>query len=681
MVASNALTWLPNGLRVGYLQDDSGGTNVLSQSVVADGTTDNTTALQAVFTAASAGDIIVFPPGTYKADQVTMTGVNDVTVVGYGATLYSDSGTADSWAMEFDDCDRIKVFGFNVDQSNNATASKQNGFLFRQCDGVEVAYNHFTDVWEGVRLEADTGDTVACSNVSVHHNTTASPTFTRPAWVLFQTFNVLVATENLDGDSIWTTGINVSDNLVTKGRVAYLTHVRQAVVADNISNESLDSVIYLDNDVQHFTVTGNIVYKGGKESIKIQQAQQGDGVMVGNYVYGAGDATDEGVTLYVIHDSKNVTFSGNTGVFSDNSESQNGLVMYDVDNINVNGNTFNGADTTAVNNADGIVVRNAGTLGDGNSTNIIIANNIFNTMPGQGIILQSESTYTISGVRIEGNHIHGDDTATEAYGIWLRNDAAGSTITDVTVRGNTITNWTTRGINVSGNGNDGAVSNIDINDNNFHDPDGNNACIRIEDDVTYSGDNFIRYNRSDGGALDMIVFEDAADKATWIIRENFDEEVEIGGQYPACFTASTPQTLVTDTDLVVALDTEQEDPESGFSVSASVITCANAGTYLVSYMAVINQETTSGDTFGAYHSKVEVNSGGGYADVPQSYSGTWLREGVTGVCRDNMGSTFVTSFAAGDLIRLILREEVSTLDTDTNPGSALAQISFVKVGE
>ena len=59
---------------------------------VGDGSNDDTTAITAAFTAAAAGSILSFPPGTYKVSGVNVTG-KAITLMGYGATLNCTGAT------------------------------------------------------------------------------------------------------------------------------------------------------------------------------------------------------------------------------------------------------------------------------------------------------------------------------------------------------------------------------------------------------------------------------------------------------------------------------------------------------------------------------------------------------------------------------------------------------------
>lgn len=115
--------------------------NVLAYGAVGDGTTDDSTAVAAAFTAAGAGDTVYFPPGyTYLFNATVSTG-SDVRVLAYGATLKVGTATP------------LSITGDNV-TVEGAT------FLGTATDHTVVAVGG-----EGLYIDA----TAARSNIRIRH--------------------------------------------------------------------------------------------------------------------------------------------------------------------------------------------------------------------------------------------------------------------------------------------------------------------------------------------------------------------------------------------------------------------------------------------------------------------------------------------------------------------------------
>lgn len=67
------------------------GFDVTAFGAIGDGTTDDTAAIGTCFSSAPAGSAITFPPGTYLLKSPISIGVDNLTVIGQGATIISDA--------------------------------------------------------------------------------------------------------------------------------------------------------------------------------------------------------------------------------------------------------------------------------------------------------------------------------------------------------------------------------------------------------------------------------------------------------------------------------------------------------------------------------------------------------------------------------------------------------------
>lgn len=90
--------------------------SVMDFGAVGDGVADDTIAVQAAVTALTIGDVLTFPPGTYKLSaEISFNGKSNVDVFGYGATV---KGTSTRFRSYFNvsGTDNMRFYGFSFDQ-------------------------------------------------------------------------------------------------------------------------------------------------------------------------------------------------------------------------------------------------------------------------------------------------------------------------------------------------------------------------------------------------------------------------------------------------------------------------------------------------------------------------------------------------------------------------------------
>ncbi len=142
---------------------------------------------------------------------------------------------------------------------------------------------------------------------------------------------------------------------------------------------------------------------------------------------------------------------------------------------------------------------------------------------------------------------------------------------------------------------------------------------------------------------------------------------------PAVYMHSGSTNIVDTSDTVVPFDTETLDPNSGYSVSAGVITVAVAGFYSVAYSIPIADDGETGATRAAVKTRVQRDTGGGFSDIPQGHIDSYSREngGGTGV-----SGSFICQLTAGDDIRVLI---ITSNSTDISTVSGQSQISIHRI--
>jgi hypothetical protein len=103
-------------------------------NAVGDGVADDTAAIQAAVTSLPSGATLLFPPGAYKVTTpIAFAGKTNVTVSGYGATVYCGALRIESY-FNIDGANGIDIFGFTFD------AKMQSMPLYTPADFANV-YN------------------------------------------------------------------------------------------------------------------------------------------------------------------------------------------------------------------------------------------------------------------------------------------------------------------------------------------------------------------------------------------------------------------------------------------------------------------------------------------------------------------------------------------------------------
>ena len=498
--------------------------------------TDYSTEIQAAYTAAQTdgGEAVIYwPPGIWRHDStLTLADADRITIWGPGATSYQPAASSTAYAMEFETCDDLSIFGLKFDRANSDNSgSSQDALSVDGCAGVEIAFCEFADCFRGIVLNDD-DDTasIACSNVRIHNNvmkaggTVSLANYQNETCAAFLvvSFNTTPILED----------VSILNNHCIGAGVCYIGNADTISVSGNICSGSADSGIYIDNDVNTATVVGNTVTDCGKDSIKLFQCAGGNSVIVGNTCQGAGQIATDSCTHIVVDDCDGVTVMGNTitytatSAFTTQTNAQVGIFVSASNGVTVNNNTIDGTANTATDDANGISFRTTGAGTAGSMGALKCQGNTLRAINGHGIICVANSTYEISDLDISGNTIETRESGfINGIEILASNTA---TYVDVKVRNNDISDYATQGIYVGGAS--GSFTNLEIIDNTFHDPDAaGDDCIGIYNSDYSGGINRLERNRSDGGNTTFFYFQTASDRQLFRTNENYNGSVKEDG--------------------------------------------------------------------------------------------------------------------------------------------------------
>lgn len=509
------------------------------------------------------GDILYFPNGTYAilSDPSSTTlfnfdSINDLKVVGDNAEIKiadNSNGIVEK-AFDFNKCDNIKFSGFTFDLDNSSYSGQWvEAVQFNGCIGVEVMDNYFFDVGHAIVLSPDTDAfAIACKDVYIHRNRGIN------GGGLAQTtanYSDKVVAHNLVTLK-WGDGLPVTNNLVISNNiidgfcVGYMQGVRNLLVSNNISDNSIDTSIYLDNYIKNFSITGNIVTNAGKDAIKILQTAGsgsftpatvfGYGTVTGNYLNGAGQVASDGNIHIVLEGGRDVSISGNTIKFApttiNSTNEQSGIYVQSSSNVNVSSNVINGSEVEGSDDdCNGIVIRggsgnSAGNLNSDSENIIVNANNVEGIM-GNGIQalagFYAGTDYDLKGLKITNNVVKLRDNG--AIGIKLY-ASANSNITDADIMYNTVSGHRLNAVSVEPV-NTATFTNVRVENNisrNHYVGGSFELRFWYQDANSYAGYNTVKNNRTDGSNAVLLRFEGSAEDY-FAVSGNIDDDTIVAG--------------------------------------------------------------------------------------------------------------------------------------------------------
>ncbi len=169
---------------------------------------------------------------------------------------------------------------------------------------------------------------------------------------------------------------------------------------------------------------------------------------------------------------------------------------------------------------------------------------------------------------------------------------------------------------------------------------------------------------TDGNTGDILVNQDGAGTLDWAPGPV--------SALPGAFSA-TISTNITTTAATVDINNEIHDPDNNYAIAAGEITVTEAGYYDISFNCAIDDDSTTGATRSRITGFIEVDNGGGFTALPQSYTAVYAREASDG---QGLGASCIAELNAGAVVRFRI---VSSLTTDTSTRANEVGLSIHRV--
>lgn len=429
--------------------------NVLLYDVVNTGT-NTTTDLQNFFDGLSGGETVLFPAGMYKHTGITVSDIDDVHIIAYGATSLGDETAAAHQAFTLTNCNNWTIEGFIFDRRNSyATSKSMSAVYLVGCDDCTIKYNTFKDEKYGVSIAVGASKG-SHRNKILNNNATGS----RLAYSTQNMTDVLLPDLfcNLAGSATYTSNDNeICGNILKNHRIVLTNYVEGVVVSDNISNEPFDSCIYFSNESTDVSCTGNVITNCGKDPIKAIAGGQKGISITGNTIKGSGVHLGGSGYHIIVTEGENVSIVGNTIVLLPSGSRGTSISQFGVyaegTNLNISDNNISCSDS--VNNDKGVWIGNPNT----DTSGVKVSDNIINGLVSYPIWVQSTTANSITDLDIGNNKVTGKSTTTTNAGIGLA-ISAGS-ISRVKIHNNNLRTLWNAGISFA------AVNGLEILRNSF----------------------------------------------------------------------------------------------------------------------------------------------------------------------------------------------------------------------
>ena len=399
---------IPTPFTIGsvFLNDPSPVIDVRTCGALANGTTDNTTAIQTCLNSLTSGGTLLFPPGSACYKTTTITPLSNTTMAGTGCIDIIDDGTLTGRSIYINGVSNVTVRDLTIKSTNAASRTGVYGNI---------------RTWNSSQLQF--------LNLKINGSSSMG------MWIAYST-DILV-----DGNEItntWADGIGFSRG------------VQRARVSNNniyfIGDDGISATGYmLDTDVgityahcRDITITGNTIYNLTK------LVGRGIAINGAEYITITGNTTDtiydtgiivasiagaiNGFSTYYSH---HVTISGNTtrntGVGADPDQARAGIYFSLARSGTITGNTVYGT------NQDGISVAAIG-------KDVRIVGNDVSNIGARGIISTQNSAF-VSDARL----------ITELFTDLAQPGVSAPVgISDVTIADNIVRTTTSFGISVEG---------------------------------------------------------------------------------------------------------------------------------------------------------------------------------------------------------------------------------------
>lgn len=383
------------------------GVSVRDFGALGDGSTDDTTAIQA---ALDAGGLVIFPPGTYKI-TASLEVSSDTTISGYGACI-SVYGTAPYHA----------IINTGWTEAGTDDGVENVNILGLEIDGRKSTKTSATDVNSGRGISINSGRYCTVRDCYVHD------TYTHGIWFgsyyssdddTYYTHHITVAGNRCEncGNTEWSRGYGIwffwksydfviADNVVTHGE------------AGGIAVDDASSGAEASKQCERFAITGNVVTGDTARTDTLNErgiTVEGsfDFTVTGNTIDGIGDAI-------MVSDGQGNQTTG-YGVISGNTvrAANKGIRILDSRDVLISGNDI---EANAGTTPTGIRIESAA---DPYIVNVSVTGNLIkSTLVGVRTYTATEGTYT--NVVFSGNAVLaiGDLTGTaNSMGLYAESGA------------------------------------------------------------------------------------------------------------------------------------------------------------------------------------------------------------------------------------------------------------------
>jgi hypothetical protein len=398
---------------------------------------DDTAAITAAFEEAGSNSHIEFYPGVYITDNtLALTGKNNITIIGYGATLYAKTGLTTGYALTLTNCSNVKIYGINFDRQNSYRSGvRLSGMLITDSSYVDIYDCDFSESSYGI---ANTG---TCYRIGVHRCRQIG----RLDYSASNVSDLLVAAQLLYLNATHTYGAVLEDcySYQTYSLILTVTGSEDVSVINNYVSNTHDSSIYVNGP--RSLITGNSVFYAGKDGIKTNGAGADEKARIyGNHVtYPGQHKSDGGVGIFSfgpyseifdniveVADPATLACSGTIGIAVSASSQL------------IKGNTIIGPGAE-VSGATGISSNYS--AGADIKDTVIAQNDISGIYQGISLLYIGATTYISSHTIIENNYVH------DVHGAIKGGDSTDITrVLDFIVSNNTVKNYSTYGLYITG---------------------------------------------------------------------------------------------------------------------------------------------------------------------------------------------------------------------------------------
>ena len=432
--------------KVSYSMINGSPNSVIDFGAVGDGSTDNSSAIQAALTASS-GKTLVFPPGTYLINGTGLTVPSNITIQGYGATVKT-STTPTANLFNATSKQNIVLEGIIIDANDYVVASNISLFNFFLCSSINIFNCQFINIDRfGISFNACSGVTIENNYISkttaaISQNQAISVSSANGECSNFKISGNRLVKSGIDADIIrseisknvisdWKFGagitieqssncnsIVISKNICYGGAAIDVNGYRCggienwapfSVVEGNICHSNFGSGI--DQGGYRATISGNICFNNGLSG--------GGSGIVARYGSAGYNSTE---TVYSGNRCFDTAGAGGTQQYGYQEESA--LV---IDNI-LSGNSFQ------QNKTGQILILSASTSYSGNSTTYSTTYNPPSLIAGEFNL----SSYTVAGARVgdlvsvsfsldaQGILFYGYVTVNNTVAVGLKNNTLGT---------------------------------------------------------------------------------------------------------------------------------------------------------------------------------------------------------------------------------------------------------------